>query len=43
MIAAEDLALFRVVDTADEAWAVLMHELGYDAPVTTTGEYAVDI
>ncbi len=43
MISAEDLNLFSIVDTADEAWAVLMHELGYDEPMTTTGEFAVDI
>ncbi len=43
MISPEDLNLFTIVDTADEAWAVLMHALGYDRPETTTGEFAVDI
>jgi uncharacterized protein (TIGR00730 family) len=43
MIAPEDLKLFTVVDTAEDAWAVLMHALGYDDPESTTGAFAVDI
>ncbi len=43
MISPEDLKLFTIVDTAEDAWAVLMHELGYDQPETRTGEFAVDI
>ena len=43
MIAAEDLQLFHLVETAEEAWAVLAHELGLDAPETETGEFADDI
>ncbi len=43
MISPEDLKLFTVVDTAEDAWAVLMHALGYDDPESTTGEFAVDI
>jgi len=43
MIAAEDLKLFHVVETAEEAWAVLASALGLDAPETTTGEFADDV
>ena len=43
MIAAEDLKLFHIVETADEAWGVLESELGLDAPATTTGEFADDV
>jgi len=43
MIAAEDLKLFHVVETAEEAWAVLASALGLDAPQTTTGEFADDM
>ncbi len=43
MISAEDLNLFTIVDTAEEAWAVLSHEFGFDLPHTQTGEFAVDI
>jgi uncharacterized protein (TIGR00730 family) len=43
MISPEDLGLFHVVETADEAWAVLQGALGLDAPVTTTGEFADDV
>jgi uncharacterized protein (TIGR00730 family) len=43
MIAAEDLKLFHLVETAEEAWAVLETELGLDGPQTTTGEFAEDI
>jgi len=43
MIAAEDLGLFNFVETAEEAWAVLAAEYGFDLPDTTTGELAIDI
>jgi uncharacterized protein (TIGR00730 family) len=43
MIAAEDLKLFHIVETAEEAWAVLGSALGLDAPETVTGEFADDI
>ena len=43
MIGAADLKLFHLVETADEAWAVLVDEFGLDAPVTRTGEFADDV
>ncbi len=43
MISAEDLNLFHFVETAEEAWAVLDAEYGFDLPDTTTGELAIDI
>ncbi|MDH4288524.1 MAG: TIGR00730 family Rossman fold protein [Aquincola sp.] len=43
MIAAEDLNLFHIVETAQEAWAVLESALGLDAPATITGEFADDV
>jgi uncharacterized protein (TIGR00730 family) len=43
MIAAEDLNLFHIVETAEEAWAVLESALGLDAPATITGEFADDV
>ena len=43
MIAADDLKLFHIVETAEEAWAVLEHALGLDAPETITGEFADDV
>ncbi|NJN00812.1 MAG: hypothetical protein HC793_04395 [Aquincola sp.] len=43
MIAAADLQLFHLVETADEAWAVLESELGLGAPDTLTGEFADDV
>jgi uncharacterized protein (TIGR00730 family) len=43
MIAANDLKLFHIVETAEEAWAVLEHALGLDAPETLTGEFADDV
>jgi uncharacterized protein (TIGR00730 family) len=42
MIAAADLKLFHLVETADEAWAALVQALGLDEPVTTTGRFAED-
>jgi len=43
MISPEDLGLFHFVETAEEAWAVLAAEYGFDLPDTTTGELAIDI
>jgi uncharacterized protein (TIGR00730 family) len=43
MIAAEDLKLFHLVETAQEAWTVLESALGLDAPETMTGEFADDV
>jgi uncharacterized protein (TIGR00730 family) len=43
MIAADDLHLFHLVETAEEAWAVLESALGLDAPETMTGEFADDV
>jgi uncharacterized protein (TIGR00730 family) len=43
MIAAEDLKLFHLVETAEEAWTVLESALGLDAPETMTGEFADDV
>jgi uncharacterized protein (TIGR00730 family) len=43
MIAADDLKLFHLVETADEAWAVLQSALGLDAPASVTGAFADDV
>ncbi len=43
MISPEDVHLFRYVETAEEAWAALESEYGFEAPSTQTGEFAVDI
>jgi uncharacterized protein (TIGR00730 family) len=43
MISPEDVNLFHYVETAEEAWALLAAEYGYDLPDTTTGELALDI
>jgi len=43
MISADDLGLFHYVETAEEAWAQLAAHYGFDEPVTTTGEFAVDV
>ncbi|MDQ2928822.1 MAG: TIGR00730 family Rossman fold protein [Caldimonas sp.] len=43
MIAPGDVNLFHFVETAEEAWARLSAEYGYDLPETTTGDLAVDI
>ena len=39
MISPEDIKLFHFVETAEEAWALLVSEYGYDLP----GELALDI
>jgi hypothetical protein len=43
MIAPEDVRLFHFVETAEEAWALLAAEYGYDLPNTEGGELALDI
>ena len=43
MISSEDVNLFHFVETAEDAWAVLAAEYGYDLPETTTGDLALDI
>jgi uncharacterized protein (TIGR00730 family) len=43
MISPEDVNLFHFVETAEEAWAWLAKEYGYDLPDTTTGDLALDI
>jgi hypothetical protein len=43
MIHADDLRLFHFVETAEEAWALLEREYGFDEPTTRTGDLAVDI
>jgi hypothetical protein len=43
MIAAEDLRLFHLVDSGEEAWQVLVTAFGLDAPESLTGEFADDI
>ena len=43
MISPGDLKLFHYVESAEEAWALLEHEYGFDLPATQTGDLAVDI
>ena len=43
MISAQDLQLFRYVETAEEAWEILAAHYGFDEPPTQTGEFADDI
>jgi uncharacterized protein (TIGR00730 family) len=43
MISPGDVDLFHYVESADEAWALLEREYGFDQPVTQTGDLAVDI
>lgn len=43
MISPGDVHLFRYVETAEEAWAILEAEYGFDSAPTQTGAYAVDI
>jgi hypothetical protein len=43
MISPGDVHLFRYVETAEEAWAALESEYGFDLPPTQTGEFATDI
>ncbi len=43
MVSPGDLGLFRFVESAEEAWEALAAHYGFDAPETTTGEFAIDI
>ena len=43
MVSIGDLALFRFVETAEEAWEALATHYGFDLPETKTGEFATDI
>jgi uncharacterized protein (TIGR00730 family) len=43
MISPGDVGLFHYVESAEEAWALLEREYGFDQPVTQTGDLAVDI
>jgi len=43
MISPGDVKLFHYVESAEEAWALLESEYGFDAPATQTGDLAVDI
>ena len=43
MISREDLQLFHLVDSGEEAWRVLTQAFALDAPITETGEFADDI
>jgi uncharacterized protein (TIGR00730 family) len=43
MISPEDVNLFHFVETAEEAWALLAAQYGYDLPDTESGELALDI
>ena len=43
MISPQDVQLFHYVESAEEAWALLEREYGFDAPPTQTGDLAVDI
>jgi len=43
VISPGDDKLFQIVDSAEEAWAVLCDCYGFDAPPTQTGDLAVDI
>jgi uncharacterized protein (TIGR00730 family) len=43
MISAQDLQLFRYVESAEEAWDVLAHHYGFDLPPTETGAFAEDV
>ena len=42
-ISPDDVNLFQYVESAEEAWEVLAAHYGFDAPPTTTGEFADDI
>jgi uncharacterized protein (TIGR00730 family) len=43
MISPGDVSLFHYVESAEEAWAHLEREYGFDQPITQTGDLAVDI
>jgi uncharacterized protein (TIGR00730 family) len=43
MISPADVGLFHYVESAEEAWAHLEREYGFDEPVSQTGDLALDI
>ena len=43
MIGAQDLQLFRYVESAEEAWEVLASHYGFDLPPTESGAFAEDM
>ncbi len=43
MISPDDVKLFHFVETAEEAWALLAAQYGYDLPDSENGELALDI
>ena len=43
MISPDDVNLFHYVESAEEAWAWLEREYGFDQPETRTGDLALDI
>ncbi|HYN60721.1 MAG TPA: TIGR00730 family Rossman fold protein [Rubrivivax sp.] len=43
MISPSDVNLFHYVESAEEAWALLEREYGFDLPATQNGDMAVDI
>ena len=43
MISPGDVELFHYVESAEEAWAHLEREYGFDQPITQTGDLALDI
>ena len=43
MISPDDVSLFHYVESAEEAWALLEREYGFDLPATQTGDLALDI
>jgi uncharacterized protein (TIGR00730 family) len=43
MIGAQDLQLFRYVESAEEAWDVLAGHYGFDLPTTESGAFAEDV
>ena len=43
MISPGDIELFHYVESAEEAWALLEREYGFNEPATQTGDLAVDV
>ena len=43
MIGADDVKLFRYVESAEEAWSWLEREYGFQQPETRTGDLALDL
>ncbi len=42
MVGADDLGLFRFVETAEEAWAILAEHYGFNAPTAESGDLSLD-